>query len=126
MASPEKILPLLILLIPLKLTPQCAVLAGAPRGHSFPGFNLPATIICFSVWLAKDVDAMATALCEGSWHSSPVLLQPCSHTLGTAGLGKQGRQGREPGGTGGTWAERSPDQEGAEMDAVGGKSLWQP
>lgn len=35
---------------------------------------------------------MATALCEGSWHGSPV---PCM--LGAAGLGKQGGQGSEAG-----------------------------
>ena len=53
---------------------------------------------------------MATALCEGNWHGSPVLLLPCSHVLGAAGLGKQGGQ-RRLAGTAGTWAERSPDQE---------------
>lgn len=42
--------------------------------------------------------ATATALCEGNWHGSPVLLLPCSHVLGAAGLGKQGGQGREAGG----------------------------
>lgn len=39
------------------------------------------------------------------------------------------REGRGEGlaGAGGTWAERSPDREGAEVDgAVEGKSLWQP
>lgn len=73
------------------------MLARALRGRSFPVFNLPAPVICFSVWLAKDLDAMATALCEGSWHASPVLLLPCSHVLGAAGLGKQGGQGSEAG-----------------------------
>lgn len=73
LANPSKILAFLILLIPLKLTPWCSVLAEALRASSFPVFNLPAPIICFSVWLAKDPDAMATALHEGSWHSSPAL-----------------------------------------------------
>lgn len=52
LANPSKILALLILLIPLKLTPWCSLLAGALRERSFSGFNLPAPIICFSVWLA--------------------------------------------------------------------------
>lgn len=98
MASSGKILALLILLIPLKLTPWCAVPARALRGRSFLVFNLPAPVICFSVWLAKDLDAMATALCEGSWHGSPVLLLPCSRVLRAAGPGKQGGQGSEAGG----------------------------
>lgn len=70
---------MLILLIPLKLTPHCAVLAGALRGRSFPGFNLHASITCFSVWLAKDLDAMATALCKKAAGTVPhpaVALQP--------------------------------------------------
>lgn len=75
---------------------------GALRGCSFLVFNLPAPLICFSVWLAKDLDVMATALCEGSWHGSLVLLLPCRQLFGAAGLGKQGRQGRGAAGTGGT------------------------
>lgn len=87
LANPSKILALLILLIPLKLTPWSSVLAGALRELSFPVFNLPAPIICFSVWLAKVPDAMATALCGGSWHSSPAL-QP------RVGCSRPGQAGR--------------------------------
>lgn len=45
---------------------------------------------------------MATALWEGSWCGSCVLLLLCSCMLSTAGLGKQGGQGSE-----GTW-QRGP------------------
>lgn len=93
------------------------MLDGALRGCSFLVFNLPAPSICFSVWLAKDLDVMATALCECSWHGSLVLLVPCRQ-FGAAGLGKQGGQARGAVGTGGTWAERSPDQEGAEVEGA--------
>lgn len=97
LANSSKILALLILLIPLKLTPWCSVLAEALRERSFPGFNLPAPVICFCVWLAKDPDAMATALREGSWHSSPAL-QP------HVGCSREGK-GVGLAGTGGTCAE---------------------
>lgn len=85
MASPGKILASLILLITLKMTPLCAVLAGALRGCSFLVFNLPAPVIAFSVCLAKDFNAMATAFRECSWHVSPDLLLPYSHMWGAAG-----------------------------------------
>lgn len=86
MTSPGRTLDLLILLIPLKLTPQCAALACVLGGCSFLVFNLPAPLIGFSVWLAKNFNAMATALPECNWHSSPILPLPYSHMWGAAEL----------------------------------------
>lgn len=111
LANPSKILAFLILLIPLKLTPWCSVLAETLRTSSFPVFNLPAPIICFSVWLAKDPDAMATALHEGSWHSSPAL-QP------RVGCSRPGQAGRAR-----EWGWRALG--GSRQRRMGQWGLWQ-
>lgn len=96
MTSPGRTLALLILLISLKLTPQCAVLAGALGGCSFLVFNLPAPVTSFSVWLAKDFNAMATALLECNWHGSPVLPLPYNHVWGAAEVGMERIRAERP------------------------------